>query len=90
VVLDDRRLMIPPEIKHRRSREREVEVRHPFALCILSPDPGFRNTQCEQRSSKPPPGPDGQVTLRRLRALFVAADSGLSLASHSNFNPLTS
>jgi hypothetical protein len=30
-VLDDRRLMIPPEIKHRRSREREVEVRHPFA-----------------------------------------------------------
>jgi hypothetical protein len=31
VVLDDRRLMIPPEIKHRRSREREVEVRHPFA-----------------------------------------------------------
>jgi hypothetical protein len=30
VELDDRRLMIPPEIKHRRSREREVEVRHPF------------------------------------------------------------
>jgi hypothetical protein len=37
VVLDDRRLMIPPEIKHRRSREREVEVRHPFLHSGLSP-----------------------------------------------------
>jgi hypothetical protein len=33
--------MIPPEIKHRCSREREVEVRHPFATPTLTGTANF-------------------------------------------------
>jgi hypothetical protein len=33
--------MIPPEIKPRRSREREVEVRHPFLVLRITAKPNF-------------------------------------------------
>ena len=62
VVLDDRRLMIPPEIKHRRSREREVEVRHPFAHTSCHHKPRFRNMR-RTRSAYPVANGGGLVTI---------------------------
>src|SRR6266702_3393527 len=39
--------MIPPEIEHRRSREREVEVRHPFLHTPSPESPTFKHATLE-------------------------------------------
>jgi len=42
VVLDDRRLMIPPEIKHRRFPGEGGDVRHPFAHAPFTRNRNFQ------------------------------------------------